>query len=109
MVRDHFLACHAPQINPTCEPYVRWWAGIWGNVTGMVDPKFVLVVADTNSGAWPAHKGTPRPENAGYRTFLQPFNLQNLVYLHPLHSETYSCFRGLRAPAPTWLLATTTR
>ena len=26
--KHHVPAAHAPQINISCEPYVRWWAGI---------------------------------------------------------------------------------
>ena len=52
--RHHVLAAHAPQINIGVEPYVRWWADIWREVTGLVDPATVLVVTDTNSAAWPA-------------------------------------------------------
>ena len=36
--KHHVLAAHAPQINIGCEPYVRWWADIWREVTRMVDP-----------------------------------------------------------------------
>ena len=81
-----------PKINIGCEPYVRWWATIWREVTRMVDPALVLVVADTNSAAWVADRGTPRPDNTGYRTFLRAFNLRGLVDLHPVPAETYSCF-----------------
>ena len=31
--KHHVLAAHAPQINIGVEPYVRWWAGIWREVT----------------------------------------------------------------------------
>ena len=45
----HVLAAHAPQINIGVEPYVRWWADIWRDVTCLVGPTTVLVVTDTNS------------------------------------------------------------
>ena len=37
--KHHVLAAHAPQINIGIEPYVRWWAGIWREVTFIVDPR----------------------------------------------------------------------
>ena len=92
--RHHVLAAHAPQINMGVEPYVRWWATIWREVTCLVDPATVLVVTDTNSAARPADRGTPRPEDTGYRTFLRAFNLRDLVDLHPVPQGTYSCFQG---------------
>ena len=92
--RHHVLAAHAPQISIGVEPYVRWWAAVWREVTCLVDPTTVLVVADTNSAARPADRGTPRPEDTGYRTFLRAFNLRDLVDLHPVPQDTYSCFQG---------------
>ena len=86
--KHHVLAALAPQINIGCEPYVRWWAEMWREVTRMVDPTSVLVVADTNSAAWPVDRGTPRPDDMGYRTFLRAFNLRDLVDLHPVPTET---------------------
>ena len=83
-----------PPINIGCEPYVRWWAEIRREVTRMVDPTSVLVVGDTNSAAQPADRGTPRPDDMGYHTFLRAFNLRDLVDLHPVPTETYSCFQG---------------
>ena len=88
------MAAHAPHINIGCEQYVRWWADIWHEVTCIVDPTSVLVVTDTNSAARPADRGTPRPEDTGYRTFLWAFNLRDLVDLHPVPPETYSFFLG---------------
>ena len=92
--RHHVLAAHAPQISIGVEPYVRWWAAVWREVTCLVDPTTVLVVTDTNSAARPADRGTPRPEDTGYRTFLRAFNLRDLVDLHPVPQDTYSCFQG---------------
>ena len=92
--RHHVLAAHAPQINIGVEPYVRWWADIWREVTCLVDPATVLVVTHTNSAARPADRGTPRLEDTGYRTFLRAFNLRDLVDLHPVPQGTYSCFQG---------------
>ena len=92
--RHHVLAAHAPQINIGIEPYVRWWATIWREVTCLVDRTTVLVVTDTNSAARPADRGTPRPRDTGYRTFLRAFNLRDLVDLHPVPQGTYSCFQG---------------
>ena len=92
--RHHVLAAHAPQINIGIEPYVRWWATIWREVTCLVDPTTNLVVTDTNSAARPADRGTPRPEDTGYRTFLRAFNLRDLVDLDPVPQGTYSCFQG---------------
>ena len=40
----------------------------------MVDPASVLVVAGTNSAARPVDRGTPRPDDTGYRSFLRGFN-----------------------------------
>ena len=54
----------------------------------------ILVVTDTNSAARPADRGTPWPDDTGYRTFLRAFNLKDLVYLHPVPPETYCCFQG---------------
>ena len=76
--KHHMLAAHASQINIGVEPYVRWWAGIWCEVTCIVDPVTVLVVTDPNSMAQPADQGTPRPDDTCYRTFLQAFNLKDL-------------------------------
>ena len=59
-----------------------------------MDPTTVLVVTDTNSAARPADRGTPRPEDMGYRTFLRAFKLRDLVDLHPVLQGTYSCFQG---------------
>ena len=92
--RHHVLAAHAPQISIGVEPYVRWWAAVWREVTCLVDATTVLVVTDTNSAARPADRGTPRPEDTGYRTFLRAFNLRDLVDLHPVPQDTYSCFQG---------------
>ena len=50
-----------PQINIGCEPYVRWWAMIWREVTREVDPASALVLANTNSTTRPADRGTLRP------------------------------------------------
>ena len=60
----------------------------------MVDPASVLEVADTNSAARPADRGTPRPDDTGYRTFLRAFNLRDLVDMHPISAETYSRFKA---------------
>ena len=92
--KHHVLAAHSPQINIGVEPYVRWWAGIWREVTFIVDPETVLVVTDTNSAAPPADRGTPRPDDTGYGAFLRAFNLRDLVQLHPVPQGTYSCFQG---------------
>ena len=92
--RHHVLAVHAPQMNIGVEPYVRWWATIWRDVTCLVDPATVLVVTDTNSAARPADRGTLRPEDTGYRTFLRAFNLRDLVDLHLVPQGTYFCFQG---------------
>ena len=92
--KHHVLAAHAPQINIGCEPYVRWWADIWREVPRIVDPTSVLVVTDTNSAARPADRGTPRPDDTRYRAFLRAFNLRDLVDLHPVPPETYSCSHG---------------
>ena len=90
----HVLAAHAPQINIGIEPYMRWWATVWRDVTCLVDPTTVLVVTETNSAARPADRGTPRPEDTGYYTILRAFNLTDLVDLHPVPQGTYSCFQG---------------
>ena len=92
--KHHMLAAHAPQINIGCEPYVRWWADIRGEVSYIMDPASVLVVTDTNSAARLVDRGTPRPDATGYRTFLQGFNLRDQVDLHPVPQATYSCFQG---------------
>ena len=92
--RQHVLAAHAPQINIGVEPYVRWWADIWREVTCLVDPATILVVTDTNSAAQPADRGNPSPEDTGYCTFLRAFNLRDLVDVHPVPQGTYSCFQG---------------
>ena len=92
--RHHVLAAHAPQINIGCEPHVRWWAGMWCEVTCIADPATVLVVTDTNSPARPADRGTPLSDDTQYRTFLQAFNLRDLVDLQPVPQGTYSCFQG---------------
>ena len=89
--KHNVLAAHAPQINIGREPYVRWWAGILRQVTCIVDPATILVVTDTNSAARPADRGTPRPDDTGYRMFLQGFNLRDLVDLHPVPQGTNSC------------------
>ena len=95
--KHHVLAAHAPQINIGCEPYVRWWADIWREV-----PTSVLVVTDTNSAARLANKGTPRPDDTGYCTFLRAFNLRDVEDLHPVPPETYSCFqRAVRSHIDT--------
>ena len=86
--KHHVLAAHAPQMNFGFEPYVRWWAEIWCEVTRMVDLTSVLVVAHTYSAARRADKGTPRPDDKGYRTFLGAFNLRDLVDLHPVPTES---------------------
>ena len=93
--KHHVLAALAPQINIGYEPYVRWWADIWCEVTGIVDPASILVVTDTNSAARPADRGTPCPDDTGYRTLLQAFNLRDLVDLHPAPQATSSCFQGI--------------
>ena len=92
--KHHVLAAHAPQISIGCEPYIRWWAEIWHEVTRMVDRTLVLVVADTNLAARAADSGTARPDDTGYQTFLRAFNLRDLVDLHPVPTETYLCFPG---------------
>ena len=92
--RHDVPAAHAPHFNIGVEPYVRWWAAIWREVTCLVDPTTVLVVTDSNSADQPADRGTPRPEDTGYRTFLRAFNLRDLVDLHPVPQDTYSCFQG---------------
>ena len=79
----HVLAAHAPEINIGCAPYVRWWAGIWREVICIVDPAAVLEVTDTNSTAPAADCGTPRADDTRFRTFLQAFNLRDLVDLQP--------------------------
>ena len=61
----------------------------------MVDPTSVLVVADTNSAARQADRGTPRLDNTGYCMFLRAFNLRDPVDLHPVPTEKYSCFQGV--------------
>ena len=67
-----------------------------------MDPTSVLVVTDTNSAARLANRGTPRPDNTNYQTFLRAFNLKGLLDLYPVLPETYSCFQGAaRAPAST--------
>ena len=63
-------------------------------LTRMVDPTSILVVTNTNSAARPADRGTPHPHDTSCRTFLRAFNLRNLVDLHPVPPETYSCFQG---------------
>ena len=88
------LVAHAPQTNIGCEPYVRWWADIWREVTCIMDPTSVQVLIHTNSAARPADRGTPRPDDTSYRTFLLAFNLKDLVDLHPVPPGTYSCFQG---------------
>ena len=90
--KHHVLAAHAPHIDIGYEPYVRWWAEIWREVTHMVDPTSAMVVANTNSAARLASRRTPRPDDTGYRTFLRAFNLRGLVDLHPVPPETYSYF-----------------
>ena len=60
----------------------------------MVDPASMLVVADTKSAARPADRGTPRADDASYRAFLRAFKLTDLVDLHPVPTENYSCFEG---------------
>ena len=92
--RHHVLAAHVPQISIGVEPYVRWWATIWREITCLVDPATILVVTDTDSAAQPADRGTLHPEDTGYRTFLRAFNLRDLVPLHRLPQDTYSCFKG---------------
>ena len=67
---------------------------IWREVTCIVDPTSVLVVTNTNWAARPVDRGTPRPDDIGYWTFLWAFNLKDLVDLHPVPPETYSCFQG---------------
>ena len=104
--KHHVLAAHAPKINIGCAPYVRSWVEIWREVTGMVDPTLVPVVAYTNSAARPADKGTPRPDDTGYRTFLRVFNLRDLVDVHPGHQRRKPVSKGLCAPALTQSLAT---
>ena len=91
--KHHVLAAHVPQINIGYEPYVQWGASIWREETYIVDPASVLVVTDINSAARAADRGTPRPDDTGYRRFLQGFNLRDLVDLHPVTQETYSCFQ----------------
>ena len=54
--KHHVLAAHAPQIDIGVEPYVRWWGGVWREVTCIVDPATVLVVTNTNSAARPADR-----------------------------------------------------
>ena len=63
-------------------------------MTLKVDPTSVLVTADTNAAAPSADRGTPRPDDMGYCTFLLAFNLRDLVDLHPPPTEAYSCFQG---------------
>ena len=60
-----------PQINIGREPYVMWWATIWGEGTRMVDLTSVLVLARTNSAARLAERGGPRLDDMGDRTFLK--------------------------------------
>ena len=50
----------------------------------------VLVLTDTNS----VERGTPRPDNTGYWTFLRAFNLRDPLDLHPLPAERCFCFQG---------------
>ena len=52
------------------------------------------MVSDTNSATPPADRGTPRPDDTGYGAILRAFNLRDLVQLHPVPQETYSCFHG---------------
>ena len=92
--RHHVLVAHAPQISIGVERYVRWWADIWQEITCLKDPTTVLVLTDTNSAARPADRGTLRPEDTGYRTFVRAFNLRALVDLHPVPQGTYSCFQA---------------
>ena len=92
--KHHMPAAHAPQINISCEPYVRWWAGIWREVTCILDPATALRVTNTNSAARPADRGTPRTNDTGYRMFLLAFNLRDLVHVYPVPQETYSCVQG---------------
>ena len=70
---------------------MRWWADIWREITCLVDPTTVLVFTDGNLVVRPADRGTPRPEDTGYHTFLRAFNLKDLVDLHPVPQGTYSC------------------
>ena len=63
-------------------------------MTGIVNPSPVLVVTDTTSVVRPADKGTPHPDDTGYHTYLRAFNRTDLVDLHTVPFETYSCFHG---------------
>ena len=45
-------------------------------------------------GTWPGERGTPRPEDTGYRVFLRAFNFKDLVDLQLIPQGTYSCFQG---------------
>ena len=99
--RHQVLAAHAPQINIGCEPYVRWWAAIWRAVTHMVDPASLLVVANTNSAARPADRGTSHPDETGCKSFFRAFNFRDLVDLHPVPAETYACERQAKMPPPS--------
>ena len=49
----------------------------------IVDPATVLVVTDTNPAARPPDQGTPARRD-----------LRDLVDLHPVPQDTYSCFQG---------------
>ena len=68
--KHHVLAAHAPQINIGCEPYLRWWADMWCDVTRMLDPTTVLVLTDTKSASRPTGRETPRSHDMDYGTFL---------------------------------------
>ena len=65
---------------------------------GMVDAALVLVVADTNSAARPADRGTPRPDDTGYQAFLRAFTLKDLVDV-PRPDRDLLLFQGDR-PLP---------
>ena len=69
--------------------------------TRMVDPVLVLVVADTNSAAWPVDRGNPRPDDMGYRAFLRAFNLRDLLTYTPSPLGPTPVSRGPLAPALT--------
>ena len=74
--QHHVLVAHAPQSKIGVEPYVRWWAGVWREVTCIVDATNVLVVIDINSAARPADRGYVHSVPRGYGLPHVPKGLQ---------------------------------
>ena len=107
--KHHVLAAHAPHINIGCEPYVRRWAEIWREVTRMVDVISVMEVADTNSAARLADRGTLRPYNTAYWTFLRAFNPGTWWTCTRSHLRHTPVSKWPRAPASTRSPATVRR